>query len=96
MKLPKASDIKVYDINKIINSRKKLSTSEKIEHLLQIKKNLENKLDYISKGIKIEEFNYKSPKAWEEEQLKLKDKPKMQIDVDDKDIEEEIRPSLNI
>jgi hypothetical protein len=94
--LPKASDIKVYDINKIINSRKKLSTSEKIEHLLQIKKNLENKLDYISKGIKIQEFTYKSPKAWEEEQLKLKDKPKLQIDIDDKDIEKEIRPSLNI
>jgi hypothetical protein len=56
-----------------MKSRKKLSTSEKIEHLLQIKKNLEKKLDSISKGIKIEEFNYKSPKAWEEEQLKLKD-----------------------
>ena len=41
LKLPLASDIKVYDINKILNSRKKLSTSEKIEHLLKIKNNLE-------------------------------------------------------
>jgi hypothetical protein len=50
-----------------MNSRKKLSTSEKIEHLLQIKKNLEKKLEYIKKGIKIEEFNYFSPRAWEED-----------------------------
>jgi hypothetical protein len=55
-----------------MNSRKKLSTSEKIEHLLQIKKNLEKKLEYIKKGIKIEEFNYLSPRAWEEKQLKEK------------------------
>lgn len=65
-----------------MNSRKKLSTSEKIEHLLQIKKNLEKKLYYINKGIKIQEFNYKSPKDWEEEQLKKKN------DSDDKDVEQ--------
>jgi hypothetical protein len=47
-KLPKESDIKVYDINKILNSRKKLSTSEKIEHLVQIKNNLEEKLELIN------------------------------------------------
>ena len=38
--IPKACDVKVFEIHKILNARKKLTTSEKIEHLLDIKKAL--------------------------------------------------------
>ena len=37
LKLPKSCNVKVYDIAKILNARRKLSTSEKIQHLLDIK-----------------------------------------------------------
>ena len=37
LKLPPASKVKIYDIDKIINSRKKMGTSEKIDYLLDLK-----------------------------------------------------------
>lgn len=37
LKLPKASNVKVYDIDKIVYAKKTMSTSEKIGHLEIIK-----------------------------------------------------------
>ena len=61
LKLPKACNVKVYQIDKIINGKKKLTTAEKIEHLIDIKKALHKKLDIIKNGGVIKEFDYLSP-----------------------------------
>ena len=37
LKVPKACNVKVYELHKIMNARKKLTTAEKIEHMLDIK-----------------------------------------------------------
>ena len=37
LKLPKACNVKVYELNKILNAARKLTTSEKIDHLLDVK-----------------------------------------------------------
>lgn len=61
MKLPKACDVKVYQIDKIMHARKKLTTAEKISHLLDMKRALLKKLEVIDAGGKIKEFGYLSP-----------------------------------
>ena len=44
LKLPAPTEVKIYSINKIMKSRGKLSTIEKINHLLDLKEALEEKL----------------------------------------------------
>ena len=61
LKLPKACNVKVYELDKLMNSQSKLTTSEKIEHLLDIKDALVKRLKIIKSGKKIGEFNYMSP-----------------------------------
>jgi hypothetical protein len=56
LKLPPPQKCKLYDIDKILYSRKKLSTSEKIEHLLDLKQTLEHRLDLLKKGKKLKWF----------------------------------------
>ena len=45
--LPKACNVKVYSVEKIVNARKKLSTGEKIERLIDIKNALIKKLKVL-------------------------------------------------
>jgi plasmid maintenance system antidote protein VapI len=61
LQLPKACNVKVYQIDKIINGKKKLTTAEKIEHLIDIKQSLHKKLEVIRNGGTIKEFDYLSP-----------------------------------
>lgn len=68
LKIPNACDVKVFEIAKIMNSRKKLTTSEKIEHLLDIKKALQVKLKVLDSGKILEDFNYMSPQEFAESQ----------------------------
>lgn len=64
--LPKSSNVKVYEIEKILNARKKLSTGEKIERLMDIRRALEKKLNVLSKGKRIRDFDYLKPREFEE------------------------------
>ena len=64
LKIPKACNVKVYELDKIMNSRKKLTTSEKIEHLLHVKEALEKRLTLLKSGQKIKEFNYLNPQEF--------------------------------
>jgi hypothetical protein len=45
--LPPSSNVKVYSVEKIIKARKKLSTGEKIERLIDIKQALLKKLKVL-------------------------------------------------
>ena len=65
LKLPKSSNVKVYDIGKILNARRKLSSAEKIQHLQDIKNALEKKLKVLKSGKKIIEFEYYTPQEFE-------------------------------
>ena len=47
LKLPKASQVKIYDLEKIVNSQRKMSTSEKIERLQIMRRALIAKLKAI-------------------------------------------------
>lgn len=47
LRLPPAQKVKIYDIDKIVNSRKKLSISEKIDHLLDLKGTLKLRLELL-------------------------------------------------
>lgn len=47
LRLPPAQKVKIYDIDKIVNSRKKLSISEKIDHLLDLKGTLKLRLNLL-------------------------------------------------
>ena len=62
--IPKACNVKVYELDKIMNSRKKLTTSEKIEHLLHVKEALEKRLTVLKSGQKIKEFSYLNPQQF--------------------------------
>ena len=44
--------VEIYEIDKILNSKKKFSTADKISHLEHLKEALENKLKLIKKGTK--------------------------------------------
>lgn len=70
--LPKPSKVKIYDIDKIVNSRKKLSTGEKIDHLLDLKATLLKRLEILKSGRKLEGYRIVTYKEWKENQLKLK------------------------
>jgi hypothetical protein len=64
LKLPPSSKVKIYDIDKIVNSRKKLSTSEKIEHLLDLKATLIKRLGILDKGLKLKGFHIEKYQDW--------------------------------
>lgn len=64
LKLPKSANVKVYEIAKIINSRRKLSTSEKIQYLQEIKEALLKKKEILSQGKKIVDFDYLTPQQF--------------------------------
>ena len=53
LKLPPKSKCKVYETDKIMNSRKKMPTTTKIEHLLELKKTLLYRLEIIKTGKKL-------------------------------------------
>jgi hypothetical protein len=40
LKLPKPTNIKIYDVEKIIHGRKKFTISEKLDHLFELQKTL--------------------------------------------------------
>ena len=61
LKIPNACNVKVYELDKILNAKKKLTTAEKIEHLLHVKQALDKRLNLINQGRKIKEFDYMSP-----------------------------------
>lgn len=50
LKLPPSSKVKIYDIDKIMNSRKKLGTAEKIDHLLDLKATLLKRIAILESG----------------------------------------------
>ena len=56
--------MKVYEIEKILNARKKFSTTEKIDKLIVIKFALLKKLEYLRKGHKITDFTYLQPREY--------------------------------
>ena len=55
----------MYQIDKIMHARKKLTTAEKISHLLDMKRALLKKLDVINAGGHIQEFGFLSPQQFE-------------------------------
>ena len=61
LKIPNACNVKVYELDKILNAKKKLTTAEKIEHLLHVKQALDKRLNIINQGKQIKEFDYMSP-----------------------------------
>ena len=67
--VPKQSKIKIYDISKIVNSRKSMGISEKIELLLNIKRALLGRLEQIrnlADGETIKDFGYMEPDEFED------------------------------
>jgi hypothetical protein len=82
LRLPKSSNIKVYSIDKIINARRKLTTAQKIGHLVDIKVALLKKLAIINSnpGVKLRDFDFLSPQEFEAELEKnAGEKPKMAL-----------------
>ena len=57
LKLPKSSDVKVYDIRKVMESRKRMSVVEQIELIENINQALLKKLKIIERGQKIKDFD---------------------------------------
>ena len=45
LRLPPPTSVQIYDINKIINPKSRLSPVEKIDHLLELEQALEKKLE---------------------------------------------------
>jgi arsenate reductase-like glutaredoxin family protein len=64
LKLPPKSKVKIYDIDKIVNSRIKMSTAEKIEHLMDLKDTLIKRLDIIKSGKKLIGFQVEKYQDW--------------------------------
>ena len=54
LKLPPITEVQVYSVDKIVNSRSKISTVEKIDLLLKLEAALKDKLEDIKKkrGVK--------------------------------------------
>jgi len=62
--LPDGNKVRVYELNKIIYAKKKMSIGEKIDNLIKVKKNLEKKLKILAEGRCIVEFDYVTPSQW--------------------------------
>ena len=63
--MPKAHNVKIYDIDKIIYSKKKLSALEKIDHLQDMKEALVDKMKTLQSGKQISDFEIMSPQEFE-------------------------------
>ena len=75
--IPKGDNIKVYSVYRILNSRRKLSTADMIQHLWAIQKNLDRKLKICSKGGKCIGYSYQTPAEYfREKELELKEEEK--------------------
>jgi len=59
--LPDGNKVRVYELNKIIKAKKKMSIAEKIDNLHKVRKNLEKKLRILAEGRNIIEFDYITP-----------------------------------
>ena len=66
LKLPPKGKCKVYETDKIVNSRKRMPTTEKIEHLLTLKETLEKRLQIIQRGDKLKGFQVEKYRDWKE------------------------------
>ena len=47
LKVPPSTSVQIYDVNKILNPRSRLSTIEKINHLLELRQALKDKLEHL-------------------------------------------------
>lgn len=95
LKLPPSSKVKIYDIDKIVNSRKKMSTGEKIDHLLDLKQTLIHRLEILNTGRKLVGFHIETYKDWKIRTGKLKSEGVMIIK-SMKDEDQNQRESSNI
>ena len=50
IKLPSPSNIQIYDMENIVNGRKKFTIPEKIEHILALKESLTDRLGKVREG----------------------------------------------
>lgn len=50
LKLPAANNVKIYDINKIVNSKKRMTHSEQLNHILELKSSLLERLQMVYQG----------------------------------------------
>lgn len=62
--MPKADEIRVYSIYKIVNPRSRLATMEKLCHLIAIMKNLERKMSIIDRGGSVIAYSYVKYHDW--------------------------------
>ena len=53
LKLPKASNIEIYDIGNIVKGKKKFTVPEKLEHIEHLKNTLIERLNFVRGGGKI-------------------------------------------
>jgi len=58
LRLPKATQVKIYEPDKILNSRRKMSTVQKINHLMDLRKALERRIRILEAGKEIRGFVY--------------------------------------
>lgn len=63
LRLPNSTRIKVYDLDKIVNSRMRMTIAEKITQLIDIKQALERKLEVLRRhpGARLKDFEYFTP-----------------------------------
>ena len=64
LKLPKAGDVRVYEVAKIINAKRRLSTSEQLELLYALKRKLAKKLKVLNRGYRIVDLKFQSYAEW--------------------------------
>lgn len=64
LKLPSGNKVRVYELNKIMNAKKRMGVCEKIDNLYKVRMNLEKKLKILSEGRPIIEFDYTTPQQW--------------------------------
>ena len=62
--LPKAGQIRVYEVSKIINSKKKLSISEQVDLLYKLQSKLVKKMKVLNKGYRIVDLKLQSYTDW--------------------------------
>ena len=48
--MPAANNVKIYDVNKIVNSKKRMTHSEQLNHILELKSSLLDRLKMVYEG----------------------------------------------
>ena len=61
LKLPDKSDVRIYKLRQVMQSRTVLSTTEKLDHLHAIRRRLEKKLKVMQKGYRVVDYQYEKP-----------------------------------